>query len=108
MKTNIRRDALYLILKFSTLFIMSKTDTETIEISTHKKEDCEFCAWTSHYKIGITIHVLKEISFPGFLTCKFGVSTPPPPPPKKKKKKKREKMIGHIIHISPAYLFLLF
>ena len=41
-----RSDALYLFLKFFYVYL-SKIYTETAEIS--NKEDCEFCAWASHF-----------------------------------------------------------
>ena len=45
--------------------------TETAEIS--KKDDCEFCTWATYPIMNYKIHVLKEISFPGCLTCKYCV-----------------------------------
>ena len=46
MKTTITSDALYLFLRVFYIYL-SKIYTETAGIS--KKEDCEFCAWASHF-----------------------------------------------------------
>ena len=54
MKTTIRSDALYLFLKVFYVYL-SKIYTETAEIS--KKEDCEFCAWASHFIMNYKITV---------------------------------------------------
>ena len=50
---------------------LSKIYTETAEIS--KKKNSELCAWASHFIRNYKITVLKEISFPECLTCKYCV-----------------------------------
>ena len=49
-----KSDALYLFLKVFYVYL-SKIYTETTEIS--KQEDCEFCAWASHFIMNYKITV---------------------------------------------------